>query len=893
MRQSIILIFAIILLLQYPATAQTTYSSFDDFKSAAESATSGDEIILADGEYTAKSITLKDIKGTEASPIILRSETIGGAILNSETYIDLRKCEYITFQGFVFNLSDESTTLKLQACNNIHITQNIFDGSGEPAYVDDDSRESSVWINIQGHYDDDITISHHNTVDHNIFKNKHTLGNMIRIDGTAETMVSHHDVIAYNHFKNMGPRAENEMEVIRVGWSAMSESDGFTTIEHNLFEECNGDPEIISVKCNKNTVSHNTFRRCQGTLSLRHGNESLVEGNFFLGENAEGTGGVRIYGSDHRIINNHFEGLTGTKWDAPITLTEGDAEEGNGSLTKHFRIERAIIAHNTLVNNDYGIEIGYDNQEKYSKPPRDVVMAYNIVSGSKNSLVKYINAPTNMLWLKNILHATDGASVGDGVSFETEEAIEQDPFLSLDETYNFHKASDQTPSFNPNTDIAGIIEMDIDGQTRSIPTNFGADHFTDTQVSHFPLSAKHVGPSQGEFLFIGTPNLSFPVKGGNSAISVSSNLDWTVTADQRWMSIDKNTGAAYDNITLTVEENTSGLVRSGTVTFTSTNISEGDNIVQKVIISQSDAEPPSLWISHDQINTNAEASIIEIRIESNISWTIAPGVNWISSFPSDGKDTSIVAISIEANAALTNRSGLITISDGTTQTKTISVTQGGSVGTEVKLNIVSAIASTEQEGNEAANTIDGKTDNRWSGEGDGAYITLDLGSIQNVSFLKVGVYKSDSRGTKFDIQTSSDGTNFTDALMDITSEVTQDTLILYDFDNIEARYVRIIGHGNTAGSSWNSFTEFEVWGWDSLTSIEKTNHNQISIFPNPSNGSFHINCQQKGTCGILSLNGQELLQLKLEKGENRISLDLETGIYFLRFEDMVRKFVIQ
>ncbi|MDB4644342.1 hypothetical protein OAF59_01590 [bacterium] len=35
----------------------------------------------------------------------------------------------------------------------------------------------------------------------------------------------------------------------------------------------------------------NTFESCSGQLTLRHGNECIVEGNYFLGNGISGTSG--------------------------------------------------------------------------------------------------------------------------------------------------------------------------------------------------------------------------------------------------------------------------------------------------------------------------------------------------------------------------------------------------------------------------------------------------------------------------------------------------------------------------------------------------------------------------------------------------------------------------
>ena len=82
-----------------------------------------------------------------------------------------------------------------------------------------------------------------------------------------------------------------------------------------------------------------------------------------------------------------------------------------------------------------------------------------------------------------------------------------------------------------------------------------------------------------------------------------------------------------------------------------------------------------------------------------------------------------------------------------------------------------------------------------------------------VIFVKVGLYKGDERNSYFDLQSSIDGITYYDLLTNITSELTDDDLVIYDFQDTTANYIRLVGHGNSTGV-WNSYTEFEVLGWE-------------------------------------------------------------------------------
>ncbi len=59
-------------------------------------------------------------------------------------------------------------------------------------------------------------------------------------------------------------------------------------------------------------------------LTLRNTRRCLVEGNFFLDtEHEHKTEGVRLFGADHRIVNNYFEGLKA----GAIIIRTGDIEQ--------------------------------------------------------------------------------------------------------------------------------------------------------------------------------------------------------------------------------------------------------------------------------------------------------------------------------------------------------------------------------------------------------------------------------------------------------------------------------------------------------------------------------------------------------------------------------------
>jgi hypothetical protein len=424
-------------------------------------ATAGQTIRLADGNYSIGKLNARN--GTATAPLTITAARRGAAVITSGQ-LEVLDSGYVTIDGLKWT---NSNTLKLTSSHHVRLTRNHFRLT-EPS--------SLKWVIVQG------ANSHHNRIDHNLFEEKHQLGNFITIDG-SETQQSQYDLIDHNHFRNVGPRATNEMEAIRVGWSEISRSSGFTTVEHNLFENCDGDPEIVSVKSNDNLVRYNTFRTSQGVLSLRHGNRSQADGNFFLGGGKAGTGGIRVYGQDHKIYNNYFTGLTGTGFDAALQLDGGDVDT-SGALSSHWRVYRAIVVNNTFVDNAATIEIAAN----YNLPPVDSVIANNILVGTRGRLLNEVKPPQGMTYAGNLAWPTGAATVGvsRGVTV-------LDPRLTIQG--EVHHLGAGSPAINASTGSYPFVTDDLDGQPRAGTSDVGADELSDSPATRRPLTAADVGVS--------------------------------------------------------------------------------------------------------------------------------------------------------------------------------------------------------------------------------------------------------------------------------------------------------------------------------------------------------------------------------------------------------------
>ena len=110
-------------------------------------------------------------------------------------------------------------------------------------------------------------------------------------------------------------------------------------------------------------------------------------------------------------------------------------------------------------------------------------------------------------------------------------------------------------------------------------------------------------------------------------------------------------------------------------------------------------------------------------------------------------------------------------------------------------------------------TIDNDFSTSWAANGDGQWIQYDLGASKYLTTLGLAWHRGNERQARFDIYTSIDGINWTSAILGTVSNGTTVQEQLYDFTPAVARYVRIVGHGNTA-NMWNNITETDIYGAD-------------------------------------------------------------------------------
>lgn len=358
----------------------------------------GTEIVWKNGTYDSQRISLSGA-GEAENPIVFRAETPGGVCFTGASSLDIGgSCIHVS--GFMWKdpkPAGEHLIRLLSGSSSCRLEECAIDGSG----TEPDAENGTKWVSLYG--------SGH-TVTRCDFENKRNMGALCVVwleEGvTAAHTISHNRFSRPDTILDDQGEPANEQETIRVGDSAHSMQEACCLIENNYFYRCNGEAqEIVSNKSCRNTYRGNGFFESKGTLTLRHGNDCTVSGNYFLGNGIEDTGGVRIIGEGHTVENNRFERLNSVGYKAALCLVRG---EENPSLSGYYQVSGAVVRGNLFVDCNLAMHVNYGGSKMTlpviaTRIERNTAVA---TEGSTDYVVRYESSTpeADIVWEENTFY---------------------------------------------------------------------------------------------------------------------------------------------------------------------------------------------------------------------------------------------------------------------------------------------------------------------------------------------------------------------------------------------------------------------------------------------------------------------------------------------------------
>ncbi len=547
------LLLSTFILLSVVLSAQTRFdvSSSEAFNMAHEAASAGDSIVWMPGTYTN---TRMDI---DKDGLIITAEPYGSALFTGVSRVVING-DKVTFSGiqYVGGLIGTLDVMRVFGSDVLITHVNIQNyTSHKYLVVDEDSKRTTIsYCNFENRLNSD---------DKNILS--------VLVDNEP----GYHK-IQHCSFKNFdGIGNDQGIEPIRIGVSTQAHLDSRTLVEYCYFTKCSGDGEIISHKARQNVYRYNTFENNPlSELVLRHGDEGIVYGNFFLNSK----GGIRIReGSNHFIFNNYFEGMT----QRSLWLMNDPADP----------LSEVHIYHNTFVNTEE-IRLGGNG----SNPPSNVIFANNVFSDPKDQL--FDEETNDELWINNF--SSGNLGMDRPISGLTETA----PMLSQN-SEGFSQPEETSPvvamgiadfppvPLYPGMDYDNEILLDLMKTPRPATRAIGASEYSPSLLVQPHATEMNTGPSYlfdnlADYLAVNAIQLNIVNAGDDRDIMVTSNVDWTVSSNVDWISTDSSFGSEDAQLLVTIEANGTSERRSGVLTF------EGAGQSVSVDVHQDAGEPVSV-----------------------------------------------------------------------------------------------------------------------------------------------------------------------------------------------------------------------------------------------------------------------------------------------------------
>lgn len=379
-------------------------STIDELNQAIENAQPGDQIVLKNGVWKDVQIKFRG-EGTKDSPITLKAETAGQVSIEGESYLKFGG-SYLIVEGLhfkngyspsnaVIDFRINSKDALPEIANNCKVTNCVIEDFNKMKRDDSD-----LWVQFWGR---------HNELSNCYIAGKTNRGPTVRVSIAGIESINNYHQIVNNHFGPRPVKGGPSGETIQLGNSSTSMSPSHTMVANNLFEECNGEVEVISSKTNFNVFKNNVFYKSEGSLVTRHGNYVTVDGNYFIGDGInENYGGIRIINTGHWVVNNYFYGLKGKSFRSPLAVMNGIPKS---PLNRYNQVTDVVVAYNTYVNcsSPWQFGVGTNLAQADVLPLSEIRSARAIRTTVANNMVY------NEKGLENIVVENDKA---DGVLFK-------------------------------------------------------------------------------------------------------------------------------------------------------------------------------------------------------------------------------------------------------------------------------------------------------------------------------------------------------------------------------------------------------------------------------------------------------------------------------------------
>ncbi|TAF70378.1 MAG: T9SS C-terminal target domain-containing protein [Flavobacterium sp.] len=339
---------------------------------------------------------------------------------------------------------------------------------------------------------------------------------------------------------------------------------------------------------------------------------------------------------------------------------------------------------------------------------------------------------------------------------------------------------------------------------------------------------------------------------------MTSNVSWTSTSSQPWLTLTGGSGTNNGTISATAANNTATGIRTAPVTVS------GSGITQIVNITQSGAGA-SLVANPTSLNYGSASSSQNIGITSNVSWTSTSSQPWLTLTSPNGTNNGTISATTTANTATGIRTAQVTITGGSL-TQIVNVTQTGAA-----VSLVANPTSLTFPSMSSSQTISVTSNLNWSVSGMPAWLSASVSSGTNNGTVNFTTQTNTATGIRIaniTIQSFSPSIiqNLTITQTGISINATASATSLFFSNSGNSQVVSITSNSNwsiTGLPSWLSIQPISVGSGNATITLTAALNTSINSFTGllsliTSNSNNSILVSQSGSAPSLVLNTNSL-----------------------------------
>jgi poly(beta-D-mannuronate) lyase len=383
-----------------------------EFQALSEELRPGDQVVLTGSDWADTREIRFRAHGTEQLPILIRAESPGSVVFTGTSSV-VFSGEHLVIMNLEFKdipVTKSGTVIfrlgngKAQPASHCIVNRVRIENCNSPLPGD--------WPVVRMWY---MTVTGPgNTVANSTFEDLRNFGQMLAAQELPERELLQLHILNNQFLKRPMVDRQNGYELIQIGWSGELAKPAGSLIQGNRVEGFQVEnEEIFTLKASDIFVRGNTFTDCQGSLNLRSAARVLLQRNVFDGVGRPNTGGIRMEGGGHVVIENIFRNLKKPRdyyaW--ALSLMAADVEEAGDTPDGYGRAKNILISDNRFEHCDARIAVGTYPRPNYPLLPRNIVVRNNVFDGSDaDSPFDYV-APDPTGRLQQELHVSGNTFV--------------------------------------------------------------------------------------------------------------------------------------------------------------------------------------------------------------------------------------------------------------------------------------------------------------------------------------------------------------------------------------------------------------------------------------------------------------------------------------------------